>query len=537
MAKRIGVIDCETDPFKEGRIPAPFIWGFYSNEHGQLYFDTTLELVDFIAALDNYRVYGHYAGKFDFHFMLFAIPNWEKIIMINGRIAQFYISDTELCDSYCIIPAPLSAYQKTKIDYALFEPDVRHLHMPEIKAYLADDCLFLFELVNAFIDEHGYSLTIASAAIKKLQKIEGIKIEELGRPHYEAMLPYYYGGRVQCFQKGIIEGDITYLDINSAYPYAMKHKHPWGSFFKTRQLNPEIQGHNFYTFTAKSKGAFPWRNEEGALQFPADGLTREFSVTGWEVMAAIDLGLAEDLKHIEQMEFFEQKDFSKYVDYFYMIKCTAPKDSPEYIFAKLFLNSAYGKFAANPEKYSDTFLCDQADIGKVLAEGFSIHGEIHHRFIISKPNDPDTWRHYNIATGASITGFVRAYLLRAIESVENPIYCDTDSVIFTGRHSLSLSDDLGAWKVEGEFKRGGIGGKKIYALEDDLYRPLLAKAKTEKELKEANKHAKHACKGLRLDHDDVLKVCGGAVISKTPDNPIFSLKRGIYFQEKTIRMT
>lgn len=520
MAKKIGVIDCETDPFKEGRIPAPFIWGFYSLEHGQLYFDTTLELVDFLAELDNYRVYGHYAGKFDFHFMLFAIPDWEKIIMINGRIAQFYIADTELCDSYCIIPAPLSAYQKTKIDYSLFEPEVRHLHMPEIKAYLADDCLFLFDLVTAFISENGYSLTIASAAIKKLQKIEGIKIEDQGRVFYESMLPYYYGGRVQCFNKGIVEGDITYLDINSAYPYAMKHLHPWGAFFKTHQKTPIVEGYHFYRFTGKSLGAFPFRNEDGGLEFPCDGAIREFSVTGWELLAAQDLGLAQDIKHIEQMEFFEQKDFSKYVDYYYNLKLISPKGSPEYIFAKLFLNSAYGKFAANPEKYKDTFLCNQADIGKALSEGFTIHGEAHDRLIISKSNDPDSWRHYNIATGASITGFVRAYLLRAISSVEKPIYCDTDSIIFTGAHNLSLSDELGAWKLEGEFTRAGIGGKKIYALENEI-----------------TGDKKHACKGLRLDHDEVMRVCDGAVISKTPENPIFSLKRGIYFQEKTIKMT
>lgn len=523
MTKKVATADCETDPFKLGRIPQPFIWGFYSPDHGQLYFTDTYEFTKFLAfeVGDEYRVYMHNGGKFDFHYLLFAIADWEKLVVINGRIAKAYIGACELVDSYCILPVALSAYQKTEIDYNKFEPDVRENHMVEIKNYLADDCLFLYELVNTFLDENGYSLTIASAAIKKLQRIEKIKIKDSGRPFYDNMLPYYYGGRVQCFKKGIIEDNITYLDINSAYPYAMRHNHPWGEFIKTHLASPELHGHNFYTFRAESTGAFPFRDNDGALQFPDDGEIREFNVTGWEIIAAKELGLLKQCRHLEQSIFFETKHFQKYVDYYYTIKCTSKKGSPENIFAKLFLNSAYGKFAANPEKYRDTYLCNQRDIGKAIAEGYDIHGEIHDRLIISKPNDPSEWRHYNIAVGASITGFVRAYLLRAIKSVENPIYCDTDSLIFTGGHNLPLNEyDLGAWKIEGIFNYGGIGGKKIYAFE--------------------NKNTgdrKSACKGLRLEYPEIIEVCKGAEIKQTPQNPIYSLKRGIYFQEKTIKIT
>lgn len=523
MPKKIATADCETDPFKLGRIPQPFIWGFYSPDHGQLYFTDTNEFIKFLALEigENYRVYMHNGGKFDFHYLLHAVENWQKINMINGRIAKMHIGACELVDSYCILPVGLSAYQKTEIDYNKFEKENREKHWQEICDYLADDCKFLFELVEGFINENGYSLTIASAAIKKLQKIEKIKIEDSGRNYYENMLPYYYGGRVECFNKGIISGDITYLDINSAYPFAMRHNHPWGNYIKSHQSNPILSGHNFYSFRARSLGAFPWRDENNALQFPNDGEIRKFHVTGWEIIAAHELGLLKDCEHLEQRIFFETKNYQNYVDYYYTIKSTSKKGSPENIYSKLFLNSAYGKFAANPAKYTDTFLCKHDDIGKALAEGFSIHGEIHDRLIISKPNDPTEWRHYNIAVGASITGFVRAYLFDAICSVENPLYCDTDSIIFTGNHSLPLNEnDLGAWSIEGVFNKGGIGGKKIYAFENT----------------ETGKK-KHACKGLRLNFDEVMQVCQGAEIKRTPENPIYSLKRGIYFQEKTIKIT
>jgi hypothetical protein len=520
VAKKIAVIDCETDPFSAGRIPQPFLWGFYSLEDGYLEFPDVNQLFDFLQGQD-LRIYAHNGGKFDFHYMLDRIPSWEKVIMINGRLAQFRVGALEFCDSYCILPVPLSAYAKTKIDYSIFESDMREL--PEnkklISDYLRDDCIFTYELISAFIAENGHALTIASSAIKKLQKIEGIKIPDSGRKFYEAIKPYYYGGRVECFKKGIIEGEIKYFDINSAYPYAMIHEHPTGEFITTHENNPEILGHNFYKFQAASTGAFPFRGDDDSLSFPADNIERIFCCTGWELLAARDLKKLNKCVHIEQKVFFVTANFKKYVDHYYTIKCTSKKGSPENIFSKLYLNSAYGKFAADASKYKTTYLCPLEDFGKAIIKGFSIHGELHDRLIISKPNDEADWRHYNVATGASITGFVRAYLFRALATLQTPIYCDTDSVIFTGKHKLALGEDLGQWKSEGEFNYGGIGGKKIYAFKNN------------------SGETKTACKGLILNYDEIIKVCQGEIITKTPDAPIYSIKKGKYFLKKSIAMT
>lgn len=520
MPKKFAVIDCETDPFAQGRIPQPFIWGFYSVEDGFLHFKDTTELFAFLKGQD-LRIYAHNGGKFDFHYFLEKIPSWEKVIMINGRLAQFRIDDLEFCDSYCILPVPLSAYQKTKIDYNIFEKENRY--KPEnrelIIKYLEDDCKFTYELIEAFIKENGYALTIASSAIKKLQKIEKIKIADSGRLFFEAIRPYYFGGRVECFRKGIIKGNIQYFDINSAYPYAMLHEHPIGEFITTHETKPKILGHNFYKFQAKSFGAFPFRQEDNSLNFPADGQERIFCCTGWELLAAQSIKEIGKLRHIEQKIFLQTQNFQNYVNHYYTIKATTKKGSPENIFAKLYLNSAYGKFAADPEKYKSTYIIPFDDFNSAIEQGYNIHGELHDRLIISKSNDESEWRHYNVATGASITGFVRAYLFKAIRAVKNPIYCDTDSIIFTGDHDLPIGNDLGQWKKEGEFTEGGIGGKKIYAFKN--------KAGEEKT----------ACKGLILDYSEIIRVCKGETIEKTPNSPIYSIKKGKYFLKKRISMT
>ena len=521
MAKEIAIIDCETDPFKEGRIPQPFLWGFYTPAIGVLYFTHISELMEFLADKD-YRVYAHNGGKFDFHYMLEYIQDWNKIMMIHNRLAQWRWKGIEFCDSYCILPVGLATYNKTEIDYDLFEAHNREL--PENKKliydYLRDDLIFTYELVEAFIEENGHHLTIASCAIKKLQKIEGFKVKDSGRLFFEDISQFYYGGRVECFKKGIITDEIKCFDINSAYPYAMLHEHPVESYITTNSGNPEIVGGNFYSFNANSTGAFPFRNEDKTLMFPEDGKIRNFTCTGWEILAANDLGLLKNVQHLSQRIFLEKRNFAKYVNHYYTIKATSKKGSPENIFSKLFLNSAYGKFGANPASYKETYLIPADDFQEASDLGFDIHSELHGRLIISKPNDPEKWRHYNVATAASITGFVRAYLLRAIRGVEYPIYCDTDSIVFVGAHSLPVGNDLGQWKHEGDFTIAGIGGKKLYAMKNEI-----------------TGDEKTACKGIKLNFDEIMRVCKGEIISKSNENPIFSIKRGKYFLKKSIAMT
>lgn len=538
MSKQFATLDCETDPFSPDRIPQPFIWGFYHPDTGFLKFPNTKELFEFLEGTE-YRIYAHNGGKFDFHYMLEYIPSWEKVITINGRLAQFKVGNNIFCDSYCILPISLATYQKTKVDYKIFEADERE--KPEnkfiIEEYLKDDCIFLYEIIDAFLKENGYSLTIASSAIKKLQKIEGFKIEDSGKEFFDQMKPYYYGGRVECFKKGIVKGNIKFFDINSAYPFAMTHEHPHDGCITTHQKKPEIKGHNFYKIQAKGLGVFPFRNENGSLSFPNDNKDRIFCVTGWELLAAIRLGKAKDLIHIEQLEFLITKNFKKYVFHYYDIKLNSAKGSAENIISKLYLNSAYGKFGADASKYRTTYICNQDDFGKAVMEGFSIHSEIHDRLLISKPNDEKEWRYYNAATAASITGFVRAYMAEALATIKSPIYCDTDSIIFKGNHNLNIGDNLGAWKSEGEFHEGGVGGKKIYALRNKKYYEINFPLESDEFNKEAKKYEKTACKGVRLAFDEIIRVCKGEIISKTPISPVYSLKKGKYFLKKTIAMT
>ena len=70
MTRRVATADCETDPFKKGRIPRPFVWGFYDgDEYREFWGDTQDDFAEFLGQQD-VICYMHNGGKFDFHYLI-----------------------------------------------------------------------------------------------------------------------------------------------------------------------------------------------------------------------------------------------------------------------------------------------------------------------------------------------------------------------------------------------------------------------------------------------------------------------------------
>src|ERR1700749_3811661 len=87
--REIWAVDCETDPFKQGRIPKPFIWGAYNGcEYHE--FGTAKQLVDFFYER-NCIVYAHNGGRFDWHYLREFMEPWTDVLVIAGRMAKFTI--------------------------------------------------------------------------------------------------------------------------------------------------------------------------------------------------------------------------------------------------------------------------------------------------------------------------------------------------------------------------------------------------------------------------------------------------------------
>jgi hypothetical protein len=521
--------DCETDPFQHGRVPEPFVWGAWNGEE----FHSWESAEDFLMFFMGKKclVYFHNGGKFDFHFLLKLMGDGMKIRMINGRIVEIVYGSMILRDSYAIIPTALGAYQKDKIDYAKFEKEVRHEHMEEIIRYMKSDCVYLLELVQAFRDKAGKNLTIASTALSFCKRKIGTDPGKSDFNFDSKMRRFYFGGRVEAFKPGI-HGQASVYDIKSAYPFAMNHVHPSGTYITQ---NKRSEGADFLTVQCFSNGAFPKRNREG-LFFPID--KDIFNVTGWEFETAKRHGLISDIEIIDCVHFENRISFSGYVNHWFAEKQFAEDmgNKTNRHIAKIMLNSLYGKLAQNPLNYDDYKIVEPGTPEEngwhvdYVTENYEVQrkstrenmDEIHGEDWKEKP------LFLNVATAASITGFVRAMLLDAIHTTgrDKVAYCDTDSVIVleNDTRTLSIGRELGSWDLEGITPRIGIAGKKLYVTEKFIDGPKKGEFKL-------------ASKGVRLEAKDVWDLCNGKEITWNNDAPTFSLVREPKFVVRKIRAT
>jgi hypothetical protein len=511
--ERIAVIDTETDPFAYGVIPKPFSAGFYN---GEIYVDfwgdnCIEELIYFLDSLEErYIIYAHNGGKFDFLFMLKYFS--KKLLIINGRIVKGNIGKHEMRDSYAALPIPLSGYQKDVFDYDKMLVKNREKNKEEILHYQKNDCIYLYELISTFCHEFDYALTVGGAAMEKFKTFH--EVQNLrGKWQDDELRPYYYGGRVQCFKTGIVKQPLKIYDVNSMYPDAMKRfKHPITNDFSNAR---RITKHTcFVTVEGKNYGAFPRRLENGRLDFTCDDGV--FNVSIHEFEAALETGTFKPQKIIKTFEDFDAMTFDNFVDYFYDARNQAKrnKDKIHDIFYKLILNSAYGKFAQNPEDFKDAIINE----GDLMPEPWVLAHENMGYTIWEKPAN----RKYflNVATAASITGAARSTLLRGLSKAKDIVYCDTDSIICSAMDCEVSETELGAWKLEGEGVSAAIAGKKMYAIFDA-----------------SGKCIKQASKGARLKPEQIINVATGDTVEYENPVPAFKLDGIHKFTKRRIKAT
>lgn len=534
------VADLETDPFKYGRDPQPFAAGFFNGETYQYFWSKNCadQLADYIQD-KKIVIYAHNGGKFDWFLMFHRINPDKKFQLLNGRIAKAYIGQAELRDSFMILPIPLALHGKDKIDYKIMEEDERNKpeNKKKILSYLKTDCISLYGWVDKFCSRFGRKFTIAGAAFDQLHKTGYDTKNKTGLRYDNEFRPYYFGGRCEAIKKGFHSGKYKIYDINSAYPFAMLANHPFGS--ETKPLTDFGSKNPYFArIECVSNGALPFRDDTRKIIYFNDNKRREYNVTGWEIRAGIETKTLHDIELIEGFEHLETENFREYVHKFYAEKLKYKNiDHDNYWFAKLMLNSAYGKFGQNSNEFRKYKLTlegflpltkdDEKERKKLNMNsseymnllGWTMEGHLNFGLTLwSCPDPQDTF--FNVATAASITGYVRAYIWRAICKSKDPIYCDTDSIIcknFEGE----LGTDLGQWECEGKTWEGVyIGGRKLYTTKLDTGK------------------IKKAHKGARLSHEEIIRIVkNGETIEWIKDAPSFSVKYGVRFMKRKLSMT
>jgi len=520
----IGTLDFETDPFKVGRVPFPFACCIYFSKEDHVILWNSDSKTDFISRvvraikrLPACTLYAHNGGRFDFHYLL-EYAEQQQIEIHNGRVMRMQIGAVTLKDSFPLMPFALEEFQKTKINYEIFEATKRNLprNRTRIESYLLDDCSNLFSLVCGFRDVVGTKDTIGSAAFEQMRRL-GIKIQSLNESHDSMFRPYFFGGRVEAFEKGIFKGPFQYLDINSAYPFAMMNNHAHGAEYAHSKKLPPIDklGNCFLHIIATSKGALPLRDGL-SLSFPHG--ESEFFCTGWEIAAGLKTRTLQIHKILDCWFPLGFLNFHDYVKTFFALRQQAKKsgDAIKRLAYKYLLNAGYGKFAQNPRDFREYCI---APLGKCIY-GFDWESDFGEISIWSKPSFQG-FGFFDVATSASITGFVRAMLWKAICASSRVLYADTDSLLCS-HSSVPMGNALGQWKLEGVVKRAAIAGKKLYGVE--WQKP------------QDSHNYKIASKGARLSWSEILQLCAGNEIIWTNEAPTFSIT-GTHFVTRRINAT
>lgn len=283
----------------------------------------------------------------------------------------------------------------------------------------------------------------------------------------------YRGGRTECFRIGKFEDHFYKLDINSMYPYVM-HNHPYP--IKINSFNKKVSKlfiREFDTDKFSIVAKVRWITDkpdialkkDGKLIFPVGKL--EGYLTTYEVKSLIDDGRLVDISDITV--YLNDYIFRDFINYFYDLKQKASMESDETNkqFAKLMLNSLYGKFG---QRIRNTKIVKTNDSDESLT--LEHNGNIIRKFgnfIIAEASDRRKSYNSIPAISSHVTANARLYLWRLIEKagIENVYYCDTDSLFVNkfGYNNLKeyLDDfELGKLKVEGESDYLEIRGAKDY---------------------------------------------------------------------------
>jgi hypothetical protein len=296
------------------------------------------------------------------------------------------------------------------------------------------------------------------------------------------MRRFFFGGRVECIGgRGEFKGHYKLYDVNSMYPYVMAYyQHPIGRNYTTRRGKP-TEKTCFIELECFSKGAFAKKNDEGSTVFPEEYGRYCVSIHEYRIAKKYKLLSQEKILFCVDNEKFTT--FEKFIVPLYEnrlrtktilkrleTECLvasaewneAKKDD---IFYKLLQNNAYGKFAQNPRRFKEFYITvpgeTPADDNKEWGEFPDVENSDY--WVWSKPIDER--RYNNVGTAASITGAARSVLLEAKLNADDPIYCDTDSLICKSLRANLDPIKLGAWDCEAEMSHVLIAGKKMYAYE------------------------------------------------------------------------
>lgn len=292
----------------------------------------------------------------------------------------------------------------------------------------------------------------------------------------------YRGGRNECLYIGEVNEEIYKLDVNSMYPFAMKYN-PYPIKYKktvkeitTQQLTNLMRKYLAICNVCLETNENAYGVKREKLIFPIGRFKA--------VLATPELRYALDNNHIIKVYKCTLYDydfiFKDYVDYFYELKVKAEREGNKLLrnFAKLMMNSLYGKFAQRVRELKEIPYPPLMKFGSTIVHNIKTHEEYKLYFINYKAykleRERELFYDANIAIASHVTAYARMYLwfLMKKAGLENVYYVDTDSLFVNrkGYENLKelIGDDLGKLKLEGQADHAIFFAPKDYVFGNEV---------------------------------------------------------------------
>jgi len=369
--------------------------------------------------------------------------------------------------------------EKTEVDFDTVPNE-------ELYIYCQNDVEIIEEFILAYLrliytnDLGTFRMTIASQSFttyryKFMRRQPHIHLDENA---LKLERDGYYGGRTECFFIGELpDENYSYVDINSLYPYVMKHGEMPYLFrgFSVNVAVPLLASRlaNYYVIAdvdlTTNEQRYPVRHE-GRLCFPVGNIRTVLHHDN--LLHALENG---DIAKIHRCAVYERGVlFADYVDFFNQLKERYTEENrPAWReVVKLYMNSLYGKFGQ--QGYNTTYL-GKIDPGYIKRVPIFTQGSEERYQLLSwygklyKEGRGGESIYSCPAIAGAVAAKARLVLWDMITQAgqSNVFYCDTDSLFlnrlgFANLLSYIHPTKLGLLKLDKKTTHVVIHGNKDY---------------------------------------------------------------------------
>jgi len=331
-------------------------------------------------------------------------------------------------------------------------------------------------------DMGGFCLTAASQAMRTFRH-KYMQDRILIDCHPDALTlarAAYHGGRTECGYIGRVPKETALVDVNSMYPYVMRHnRYP----LRLRSVRNDLDVRSLHEIMQEfcviahvrvgvTSPALPFK-VNGKLVFPVGEYDTHVSTPECEYLIERN-----ELLKVHTVAVYDHgRPFQQFVDDLYGQRLEAKRngDVIESNHIKLLLNAFYGKWGQNGCKWETVGTSTERGIrfsldvdgqtGEITRKR-EFAGLIQEKRLIAES------RESHPAIAAHVTAYARLVLWALIRQVpaEDYYYCDTDSLLISRERLETFRDvldeeNLGSLKKVHEYKDVTIYGCKDYIVD------------------------------------------------------------------------